>query len=281
MRNALGAVVLALLVALLWKIWPREAIAAYELERGSGTARTPEPAAAPRVPASNALRVLFVGNSHTYMHDMPRMIAGLANADRWSRPFDFAMDAPGGSTLVQHVASNEAARLLRQGHWDYMVLQDQQQASSFSQFPQQLERDFLGSIRTLDIIGRAAGAKTVLYMTAARLDGDPDNMPHDTYDAMQDRISQNYKRAADEMGAALAPVGLAAQWVHRVQPDFGLWENDRYHPSLAGSYLAACVLYQTLYRRAAYGNAYLAGLAEPDARLMQRAANGLLQWQDF
>jgi hypothetical protein len=81
MRNALGAVVLALLVAVLWKIWPREAIAAYALERGSGTARTLEPAAAPRVPAANALRVLFVGNSHTYMHDMPRMVAALADAD--------------------------------------------------------------------------------------------------------------------------------------------------------------------------------------------------------
>src|SRR5215475_13638252 len=99
MRNALGAVVLALLAAVLWNVWPREAIAAYELERGSGNISPPEPAAAPPVPAPNALRVLFVGNSHTFLHDMPRMIAALAAADRQPRPFDFAMDTPGGSKL--------------------------------------------------------------------------------------------------------------------------------------------------------------------------------------
>jgi hypothetical protein len=210
------------------------------------------------------------------MHDMPSMVVQLAAADRQPRPFEFAMDTPGGSTLAQHVASHEAARLLHEGRWDFMVLQDQQQASSFSQFPEQLERDFLGSIRTLDIVGRTVGAKTVLYMTAARPDGDPDNMRNDNYDAMQDRVSRNYIRAAQEVGAAVAPVGLAVQHAHRVRPDFGFWEPDRYHPSLAGSYLAACVLYQTLYGRSALDNAFLAGLADSDARFLQRSAHAVL-----
>ena len=145
MRSALGAAVLIGLVAVLWKIWPREAIDSFLHERAPGAPSTAVADAAPKVPAANALRVLFVGNSHTYMHEMPRMLAQLAAADRQPRSFEFVMDTPGGSTLPQHVASNEAARLLHQGGWDYMVLQDQQQASSLTQFPEQLERDFFGS----------------------------------------------------------------------------------------------------------------------------------------
>jgi hypothetical protein len=275
MRNLVGAVILLGLVAVLWKVWPRDAVADFARERAAEARGTHVSMAVARVSAANPLRVLFVGNSHTFMHNLPSMIALLAAADGQPRALHFVMDAPGGSKLAQHVAGSETARLLHEARWDYMVLQEQQQLSSWSQFPEELQRDFLSSIRTLDVIGRSVGAKTVLYMTAARQDGDPDNMPNDTYDAMQDRVSHNYERAASEVGALLAPVGLAVQWAHRARPDFVLWESDRYHPSLAGSYLAACILYQTLYGHSSLGNAFLGGVPEPDARFLQRGAEAM------
>jgi hypothetical protein len=51
-----------------------------------------------------------------------------------------------------------------------------------------------------------------------------------------------------------------------------LWTDDGSHPSEAGSYLAACVLYAVIVQRSPEGLVYRAGLAEKEARFLQRIA---------
>ena len=51
------------------------------------------------------MRVLFVGNSHTYFNDMPKMVAELAAAAGVERPLHAVMEAPGGAGFVEHLAN--------------------------------------------------------------------------------------------------------------------------------------------------------------------------------
>ncbi|HKU41476.1 MAG TPA: SGNH/GDSL hydrolase family protein [Polyangiales bacterium] len=213
------------------------------------------------------LRVLFVGNSHTFVNDMPLLVAQLAAAGHEARPFVPALVTKGGATLEQHLAQGTLREPLEHGPWDYVVLQEQQQRPTFA--PEEVERFFFTPARTLDVLVRAAGARTVLYMTAARRDGDG---PGDTYEAMQARSIRSHQQLARELGALTVPAGPAWQSVRRERPDLQLWQPDGMHPSLAGSYLIACVFYAVLYAHSPLDNRFTAGLPDDVAQVLQRAA---------
>jgi hypothetical protein len=270
MRNIIGAVILISLLLVLFRAGQR-ALPALEAEvpAVAGAAPFVPPPTVPK----NPLRVLFVGNSHTYCNDMPRMVAQLAAAAQEKRGLDVALEVEPGAGLFQHLAGDKVRTRLSQQHWDYVVLQDQQQRPSFTFDPKELDRQFFAPARTLDVLIRTASARTVLFMTAARLDGDPEILPGDDYEHMQERTRESYTRLARELGATLAPVGSAWRWAHQKRPDLPLWAPDRYHPGLHGSYLAACVFYHVLYGRSALDNPYTAGLPATDANFLQQASD--------
>jgi hypothetical protein len=271
-RHLIGSLVLGVLMLALWRLWPSAEIAAWR--RGDSAAevdRTGFGGVRRATPHPNALRVLFVGNSHTHYNNMPELIRELAAAAGEARPLEHVIEAPGGATLEQHLAAGRVQTYLRSGRWDYVVLQEQQQYPSFH--PAQRERQYFAPVRTLDIIARVAGAKTILYMTWARRDGDAPNVVNDDYERMQERTREGVVTIAKEVGASVAPVGLAWRWVRRERPDLPLWVADGSHATLQGSYLAACVLYAVLYGHSPAGNGYVAGLPEADARVLQRAAD--------
>src|SRR5262249_15155204 len=120
-----------------------------------------------------------------------------------------------------------------------------------------------------DQVIRQAGSKPVLYETFARREGDPDNVPGDSYTSMQYRITEAYRQIANELHAELVPVGSAWQRALRERPNLRLWAGDGLHPSIAGSYLAACTFYAHFYQRSPLGNPYLAGLDAADALVLQ------------
>src|SRR4051794_23464194 len=49
----------------------------------------------------DAVQVLFIGNSFTYYHDLPKMVGELAQAGK-QRPLVFQTEVPGGYTLERH-----------------------------------------------------------------------------------------------------------------------------------------------------------------------------------
>ena len=57
-----------------------------------------------------------------------------------------------------------------------------------------------------------------------------------------------------------------------MRPDVELYVADKRHPSLAGTYLAACTSYAALYGKSPVGLSYTAGLDPQLARLLQTAA---------
>ena len=70
----------------------------------------------------------------------------------------------------------------------------------------------------------------------------------------------------------MIPAGLAFANAIAKQPDTVLYESDKRHPSLAGTYLAACTAYATLFGKSPVGLAYTAGLPADLASRLQTAA---------
>ena len=92
------------------------------------------------------------------------------------------------------------------------------------------------------------------------------------YESMQDAIDFGYQAIARELGAPVAPVGIAWRAVKTQAPSLELWMNDGSHPSTAGSYLAACVFYTVLFRQSPEGLSFPAALSMGQARMLQAVA---------
>jgi hypothetical protein len=92
------------------------------------------------------------------------------------------------------------------------------------------------------------------------------------YASMQAAINQGYLAIAGDQRVAIAPVGYA--WATMVTRGAGatLWQQDGSHPTEAGTYLAACVFYATIFRESPKGLSYHSSLSADEAATIQAAA---------
>src|SRR4029453_17474018 len=112
-----------------------------------------------------------------------------------------------------------------------------------------------------DVI-RKAGAKPALYMVWPSSDRRPDARG----------VSQSYRAAAKAVNGFLFAAGDAWSLVLQRRRDLQLYSDDGLHPTMAGTYLAALVIYQGLYGRSPVGLPPPGGLSPSDARVLQDAA---------
>lgn len=182
-------------------------------------------------PRPTTLRVLFIGNSLTSVNDLPGVIAGMAASS--GRELTAVRNLVGGATLEKHWNDGKALAKIKEGHLDYVVLQDlSKQAYT--------DRDSMFRHgRLFDAEIQKTGAKTVLYMTWPLEDS------LNNYGA----IAEAYAELAKELNAILAPVGVAWHAVAHENdtPAFQLYQRDHKHPTPSGTYLAACVFYRVLF----------------------------------
>jgi hypothetical protein len=180
--------------------------------------------------AHSPLRVLFIGNSLTAWNDLPAMFAALAHAGGRERP-EIRTIAIGGFSLEDHWNQGDAQSAIASGTWDVVVLQQGPSALPESRrLLTEYTRRFAGVIR-------AAGATPALYAVwpAKNRRGDFSG------------VSASYTAAAQAVNGTLLPAGDAWVRVMRAHPDLALYSEDGLHPTRAGTYLAALVIYRELY----------------------------------
>lgn len=219
-------------------------------------------------------RVLFVGNSYTATNDLPAMLARLVAAGGDTLVYDAS--TPGGFTFQGHTTLPATVDKIRQGGWDRVVLQEQSQRPAFPQT--QVEATVFPFARRLDSLARAHNpqGRTYFYITWGRQSGDASNCafypPLCTYAGMDSLLRARYEQMADQTGAALAPAGPVWRRIRRLHPNLGLYASDGSHPSVAGTYAAACAHYATLFAKDPSNLPTVAGLAAADAALIRAAA---------
>jgi len=180
------------------------------------------------------IRVLFIGNSYTYYNNLPGMIAALSGGRIETR-----MVVRGLANLQQLWDLGEAPAAIREGKWDYVVLQEHSLLGGLrlDGIEHVNEPDFFfDNVRQFDTEIRKAKAKTVLYMTWARR----------AFPEQQTFLTHAYASIGQELGVMVAPVGIAWQKIRETDPTVILHASDGTHPSPVGSYVAACVLLDTL-----------------------------------
>ncbi len=229
--------------------------------------------------------VLFLGNSYTGVNNLPQMVTDVAASA--NDILTFQSNTPGGYTLNGHSTNATSLNLIQTGGYDFVVLQEQSQIPSFP--IGQVQTDCFPYATILDsiILEYNPCAETVFYMTWGRENGDVNNCPNwppvCTYEGMDSLLRLRYDQMAVDNQGVLSPVGALWNYLRTNHPSIGLYAGDGSHPSLAGSYAAACSFYSTIFRKDPTWITTDLGLSASDALIIRNAAkavvyDSLLTW---
>ena len=178
-------------------------------------------------------RVLFVGNSLTYTHNLPRTIADLAKSVD-ETPLVHRMVAYPDYALEDHWFFDIASDI-RRGEWQLVVMQ--QGPSSLLENQEHLR---IWSQR-LDGVVKEVGARSALYQV----------WPSVFYIGSFDAVRTSYRNAALNVGGMFIPAGEAWQTVWAADSGFAFYSGDGLHASRLGTYMTALVHFEMIYDRPA------------------------------
>ena len=192
------------------------------------------PPAGPRL-VGDGTRMLFIGNSLTYVNDVPGILQALADSVGGTRLAVASQTLP-NYALIDHWVDGVAQREIAKGGWAWVVMQQ-------GWTPAGIYRDTLRlATRNFGAEIAKVGAKAALYQTWP---------PVDRRGEFPGSI-ESYELAAADVQGVVFPVARAwlAAWDR--DPSIELY-SDGLHASVAGSYLAALVMYARIFERTPVG----------------------------
>jgi hypothetical protein len=179
----------------------------------------------------DSLKILFVGNSYTYVNNLPHIVSIISDSNRTK--LVTKKSTAGGAKLSEHWFGKKGLKtkeIINSGQFDIVVLQAQSmepinQPDSFNTYGHLL-CEFI----------KENGAKPYLFLTWARK-MDPQ---------YQEDLNEAYLKLSKENDAVIIPVGPAWAIAQRMRPNIELFLPDESHPSTLGTFLTACVFTKTI-----------------------------------
>ncbi len=230
-------------------------------------------------------RALFLGNSYTGVNDLPSLTQQVTASTGNTLIVD--SNTPGGYTLQGHSTNATSLQKIQQGNWDFVVLQEQSQIPSFPIGYVTANCYPYATALNNTILQNNPCAETVFYMTWGRENGDSDNCasnpPVCTYEGMDNLLNERYIEMANSNNAIISPVGAVWKYLRTNNPTLNLYSDDGSHPSLAGSYVAACTFNTVLFRNNPLLITFNSSLSVADADIIKNAVktvvyNNLSTW---
>lgn len=199
-----------------------------------------------------ACRILFIGNSHLFNHNVPKLVNAMSRSTlSTADDCPVEMIAEPSWTLANHWHNQPTQNAIRTGAYRQVVLQEQ---STVVLFPRESEISIL-AFKSLIRLIKANVMQPVIMQTWARDAGsslysapDFEGMQYPrTPNEMAVRVHDFYAALEAEQNAPVAYVGDYWNFARWRSPYIALYGNDDSHASLAGAYLAALVLHKTLF----------------------------------
>jgi len=215
-------------------------------------------------------RVLFVGNSYMYyndsLHNHVRRLA-LA-ADPAAKAFQYKSATIGGAPLDHHNIEHltKPGQLGIKEPFELVIMQ----GNSTDALQDKRRQSFHDTAIQYAKVVESRGGKVALYMTPAHIKPSKFASPE-----MTGKVADMYVSVGNEIKALVIPAGLAFAEAYRRKPDIKLHKHyDGSHPTLLGTYLAACTVYATVYGKSPVGNSYdyYGEVSKEDAAFLQQVA---------
>src|SRR5690554_108604 len=221
-------------------------------------------------------KVLFIGNSYTSSNNLPSLISSMATADGNTLTTDAHM--PGGAQLNAHAVNPIVLNKIVAEDWDFVVLQEQSQKPSFPDVQVQNDVYPYAEILVDSIYSNNECSVPLFYNTWGKESGESQWIGINTFEKMNQRLFNAYTFMADQADGMMSPVGIGfahiKQDVAAVVNFTALYNPDQSHPSIYGSYLAACIFNNLIFENTSTGNTYLpSGVTSNEAEYLQGVAD--------
>ena len=221
------------------------------------------------------LSILWVGNSFFYynnsMHTHVLRLAAAADPKSRARGVSATISGsgidwhdmesyfrPDGIGKYSFTADNQIVFNKPGKQFDAVIVMDCSQCPIHPQ----LKATFEEYAKKQSDIVRKHGAQPIFVMSWAYKD-----RPE-----MTAQLAEAYTREGNRNDALVIPAGLAFAKAVAKRPALELYQADKRHPSLAGTYLAASTSYAAVYGKSPVGNGYTAGLDADTAGFLQSVA---------
>ncbi len=175
------------------------------------------------------MKLLFVGNSHTYYNAMPELVRRLFEAT--GQKTHVTMVAEGGKTLANLVGTQNTVFNLRYGGYDMVIAQDK--ATGFD------AAAFEGGAKALKELCDKSRTPLYFYMPWA---------PRDAR-SQQGEMTDAYSAFCRKNGCFFAPVGEVFGRMLLTEQPHSLYREDGCHATPFGSYVAAVTIFYTVTGR--------------------------------
>lgn len=203
---------------------------------------------------SEKIRVLFIGNSHTYYNWSPYMLKEIA----WKEGLDVevALSAHSGFTIEKHSTHSVTKSFVEAGGYDYAIVQEyndriavigaDMKKGSLSTDASKFVSDMKNMISEIKKASPSVTALVEMSWGTKTGTGSLIKTNWTDYPTMQGYVTEGTKHVAAESGVGYTLLGEAWEKVRSERPELEMYHTDQHHPSYAGSYLKACVNYLTL-----------------------------------
>ncbi len=221
--------------------------------------------------AQSEMSVLFIGNSFTFMNDMPFTFQKMADSAGHSIFVDTIVE--GGKDLKYHCAQAETFEKISSRKWDYVVIQCSSWElaapnDKIEQTTTPFAKKLIDSVRA-----NSNCTNVIFYMTWGYKFGNNNWTPIASYETMQEKIRGNYMAIGQKFDAIISPVGVVWKKMRESNTAINLYDPDLRHPSAIGSYISACTFFSVIFGESPIGNTELGGITAEDALRIQGLAS--------
>ncbi len=227
------------------------------------------------IPADRPLKILFIGNSFLYNNNLPDLVNSMAEAAHIKVKIDSRIAL--GQSVNFHCHDKNCWAKINAMQWDYVVIQDNQRyyydakglIDSFDYKNLKVMQTPLlsNNIKFQDSIKKLIpGVKIIYFAGWEKSGGDKVRFPFDSTPKLIRRLLANVKYLNDQPGVhnVIAPIGVAFLKAMQQRPVMELipkpddtakylFDHDGRHPGNGGTYLAACVLFATIFHQSPVG----------------------------
>jgi hypothetical protein len=175
-------------------------------------------------------KVLFIGNSLTYVNDLPGMLTAIAA--QAGKTLVTAEVVQGAFALEDHFRAGDAQVEIAKG---YQLVILQQGPSSL----EESQANLLHWATRFDPVIRNSGARPALYMVWPELE---------RFSRFND-VRDSYSNAALAIDGMFIPGGEAWRASWRIDPALEFYGEDDFHPSTLGTYAVALSMFAEMFRQ--------------------------------
>lgn len=228
--------------------------------------------------ANAQIKVLFLGNSFTYMYDIPALFENMADnagisvlVEEYTQPGIAVGDWTG---FNGHTTDAAAQAKINSQDWDFVIVQDNLGGWVYEYIPSVIGNS---NVDLYNQIKANNSCTEIVYFAGW---GPVGGVPGATSSGIDntinciERIHDNIVYFNDASGANEIVCPLGKSWIESMQqmPGVNLYYSDQVHPSLEGSYLAAATLFGSVFKVDVNTLTYNGGVSSSTASLFRSIA---------